>query len=702
MKRNSFLFSMLLLCTFQLSAQLQASWEGKAGSAIQWNAFSPDGNLICGTEGGKTVALQPQTGEIIWEKSYEKGVFSVLPNTSYIYWQNSDNDLFVVDPVNGKSVCDSKKLGVSDLESFYPVREGNGLVLYTRMNDLEQVWMVNLADGALRWKREFDFSKKLKTPKIGGLSLDVKMAEDTTKMQLHCAPIGDGSGGVFISFHQRIMNLSSSGETNWDIEFPSQFGNQKGFFKASGVDFHNIIPDQSGEFLYVFSGAYMSCHRRSNGEMAWENPVKVYAPVKNIIYEKEQMTLVPAPKTATQKAYINCVDYETGATKFGDKELQVKGGFVQSAFCSKGIVFITKALVNDTHFFNIINQETGEFELDKPLKIFEGPYQIAEVNGGILFSSEHGVNLYDFKTREMVIDKQLKVSGDDKLCRLDVEGKSYLYSSSKNNIFILDHSDLSVSKFNKEELALKGGDKAEGFTRFQDGLVLHSAQNIIKFDWNGNLMFHKYYKAPGAGGWQIVKASLGAIGGLAQMAAAAATSVAVTELDNQMDQGLAAMNEEAATQLTEGEMTAEEYAQYTSDSKELSESMDALREETNEQMAECAAMGFTNTLAASVEIARVAGRFKNSKATKNYVVLMTDDKEQGGIGLAVVSKIDGEIKLFIPMKQSRTGTSYSIDPATNYLYWIPTIDSNVKSKKYPNIDAMQQAGTVIAYNMNKL
>ena len=129
------------------------------------------------------------------------------------------------------TVCDSKKLGAEAIESFYPVREGNGLILYTKLSDLEQVWMVNLKDGSLRWKREFDFSKKINTPSIAGFSLDVKMAEDTTKMQLHCAPIGDGNGGVFISFHDRIMNLSSAGDTNWDIEFPSQFGDQKGFFK---------------------------------------------------------------------------------------------------------------------------------------------------------------------------------------------------------------------------------------------------------------------------------------------------------------------------------------------------------------------------------------------------------------------------------------------------------------------------------------
>lgn len=697
MKKILLCLTFIVCCGLFVEAQMQEKWKAEAGSAIKWNKFSPDGSLICGTTGGKTVAMDASTGNKIWEKSFEYGAFSILPNTSYVYWENENSGIKILDPINGNIVCDSKALGVSDINSYYPVRSGNGFLLYTKMGDKEQFWMVNLNDGSLRWKREFDFAKK---KSIAGISIE--MAEDASKMVLHCDPIGDGKGGVFVAFHDRIMNIDKDGNTVWDIEYPSQFGDQKGFFKSSGVDFHNIIPDQTGKFLYVFSGAYMSCHRRTDGGLAWTKPVKVFAPVENIIFEKEGMTLIPKPKTAMQKAYINSIDYATGTPKFGEKSLRVKGGFVQSSFCSKGMVFITKSFMNNSYFFNIIDTKSGKFELEKPLKIFEGPYKISEVKGGILITSEHGANLYNYQTKKMSIDNQLKVGKGAKLCRFDRKGLSYLYSSTKGNVFTLNHFNLKVKQLNKEKIELKGGDSADGITEFEDGFVIYSAQNIVKLDWDGNIKFQKYYKAPGAGTKAILKASFSMLGGLAQMAASAAVATSYDAAATSAQNGMKAMDQQADEMVASGEMTAADYATWKRDSKEMNQLLDESKDEVNKEMANVAAMGFVNSLEAGVEIGRVSKRFKNSKATKKYVVLMTNNKEQGGVGLAIVSKIDGEIKGFIPMKQSRTGTSYNIDPATNYLYWMPTMDSNVKSKRYPNIDIMQKSGTVLSYDLNAL
>jgi outer membrane protein assembly factor BamB len=690
----------MVLFAFYLSshAQMESIWEAKSGSKIYWNEFAPCGHLIVGTKDDATIAFDQKTGEQIWKKSFNYGKFDILPNTPFIYYDTEEAGLIVIDPSDGKILCNSTSLGMEHIEAFYPVRAGNNFLVYTQMDDREQFWMISLSTGKLLWKQDLDLDKD--TEIAGGF---ITIEEDPEAKGLMCNPVGDNKGGVFVAVHDRIIYFNKQGEINWDIEYPSMFGDQEGFFKAATVQYSNIFPDMKGENIYVFSGGYMTCHKAIDGSLSWEKPVKVTGPVKNLIFDKKGMILLPASdNNAMKKHKFNLIDYKTGEKLWGEEGTEFKGGYIQSQYCSKGIVLITKAYMNESYFFNIININDGSMLLNKSEKIFPGPYSFEEVNGGILISSAKGANIFNYDSQEFIINKELKTGGEDFLLKADKESKVYFYTSAKNTIIEFDKTSLQAKEFNKDKIKFESKDLAKGLDIFEDGIVLFSDQNLIKYDWEGNTIYQKYYKAPGQGWLNVTGNVLGAtfkvLGGLAQVATSMATVAMVENMDQAAREGMHDLDK-----------TYEEYygvdqdlVDYRKDVAEYEQNMDQAKQQMNADMQEMAAMGVLNAMDIGDNINAIKGRFKNSKATKNYLVLMTKDKERG-TGLAIVSKIDGEIKGFIPMSFSKENPSYTIDPFTNILFWMPNLDNGTNTfGKYNNIKDLENSGAIISYDLNQL
>lgn len=699
MKRKMLFIVALIMINTSMFAQMQNTWESKANSKIQWNKFAPNGNFICGTENGETMAFNPNNGDIIWKKSYDYGNFEILNNTPYIFFDSPEAGLLVIDPEDGKEVCNSELLGMKKIEAFYPIRAGNNFLVYTQMDDQEQFWMISLTTGKLLWKQDLNLDKDIKI--AGGL---INIEEEDEKKGLMCDPVGDSKGGVYTAVHDRLIYFNKSGDIVWNIAYPSMFGDQEGFFKAATVSYSNIFPDLNGENLYVFSGGYMSSFKVSTGELSWDKAVKVSGPVKNLIFDKEGMILIPASdNNAMKKHKLQLVDYNTGATKWGENGIEFKGGFIQSRFCKEGIAFITKSYMAETYYLNIINQEEGSLALKKSLKIFSGPYEFEEVEGGLLISSTHGANIYNYETKKLVINKELKTGKGDFLLKAKHKDQVYFYSSAKKYIIQFNTKTLEAKQFNIDKIKLSGGDDAKGLNSFENGLVLYSDQNLLKLDWEGKTAYKKYYAAPGAGflnvAGNVLGATLKVMGGLAQVAASQAIAASVESYDQNMRQGMEALDK--AYVETNGHTA--ELAEYRKDVADYKEGMDEVKQEMNADMQEMAAMGVLNAVDIGDNIKAISKRFKNSKATKNYVLLMTKDKERGGTGLAVVSKIDGEIKGFIPMKFSKENPSYTIDPFTNILFWMPNLDNGTNTfGKYNDIKAMEKNGTILSFDLNKL
>ncbi len=682
-------------------SQMNEEWEAKTGARITWNEFAPDGTLIVGTEDKTTVAIDAESGKILWKKNFNYGKFKILPNTPYIYfeWSPSDVELYVMNPTTGKVLCDANDIGMENIEAFYPVRAGNNLLIYTQMNDREQFWMIGLDSGRLLWKKDMDLDKDKEI--AGGM---ITLEEDEEKKGLMCDPIGDGKGGVFVAVHQRLMHLDKNGKVTWDIEYPSQFGDQDGFFKAVTVEHSRIFPSQDNKNLYVFSGPYMTCHSMSDGSQVWEKPAKVSGPVTNLIFEEKGIVIIPADnQNVFSPNKMNMVDYETGETFWGDG-IKFKGGFVQSAFCKEGIVFVTKAHMADKYFFNIVNPISGITELEKAEKLFPCPYQFEEVNGGLLISSKKGANIYKYDSKEFVVDKELKTGKNDRITKLNAGNKVYFYNSKKSNIYEFDKTSLTAKEFTKDKIKLKGSEEVKGMNMYKDGILLYSKQDLIKFDWDGNVLFEKTYKAPGQG-WlnitgEVLGATFKALGSLATVAGAELTSDMVENADQFNRDMMHAMGDAYSQS---NQMDPQKLKEYNQSVSEYEQNMDMAKAELNKEMNQMSNLGVANLSSIEGNINAISKRFSNSKATKNYLIVMTKLKKEG-VGLAVVSKIDGEVKGFIPMKFNKENPCYTVDPFTNKLFWIPSLDNtsmNILGKKR-DTRALMKSGTVFCYDLNKL
>ena len=698
--RKNLILMLGIIMPAMLFCQMNEKWESKTGARITWNEFAPDGTLVTGTDDNTTVAMDAENGNVLWKKDFNYGKFKVLSNTPYVYFEHSpsETELFVINPANGEILCDPRSLGMEEIQAFYPIRAGNNLLVYTQMNDKEQFWMIGLNSGKLLWKQDLDLDKDVE---IGGGLISIEEKEENKGLM--CDPIGDGKGGVFVAVHERLMHIDKNGKVNWNIEYPSQFGDQKGFFKAVTVDHSRIFPSKDAEKIYVFSGPYMTCHSATSGAQVWSKPVKVSGPVTSLIFQEDGIVLIPADnENMFSSNKMNMIDPETGKTYWGEG-IEYKGGYYQSSFCKKGIVFITKAGMADKYFFNIVDPESGEFELRKPEKLFAGPYQFEEVNGGLMITSRNGANIYKYDSKEFVVDKELKLGFNDQLIKLNAGKKAYFYNSGKRNIYEFDKSRLTAKEFTHDKIKLDGGDEAKGMDLYHDGIVLYSDQNVMKLDKEGNVIFEKYYRAPGESGFniagQVLGATFKALGSLATVAGAAVSAEMVEQADQFNREMMHGMGNAYAQS---SQMDPQKLKEWNEATENYEKGMDVAKAEYNKEMNQMAAMGLANLSSISKNVDAIAKRFKNSKATKNYLIINTKTKEDG-VGLAIVSKLDGEIKGFIPTDFNRKNPCYTVDPFTNHLFWMPNLDNksiNIFGKKR-DTRALMESGTVFCYDLNQ-
>jgi hypothetical protein len=66
----------------------------------------------------------------------------------------------------------------------------------------------------------------------------------------------------------------------------------------------------------------------------------------------------------------------------------------------------------------------------------------------------------------------------------------------------VDKSDGQVSDFSQEELRFEGKESPSNLEILEDGIFIHSDQNVAKFNFDGSLVYQEYYAAPKEAGWK--------------------------------------------------------------------------------------------------------------------------------------------------------------------------------------------------------
>ena len=269
---------------------------------------------------------------------------------------------------------------------------------------------------------------------------------------------------------------------------------------------------------------------------------------------------------------------------------------------------------------------------------------------GLLVITTREVNILDINTGSLLWENSIEsgssITGDKvrPFPTGDAGAKLYVYSPKEAAVFEVDKATGTNRKLTSTKIEFEGKEMPRLIDVVEDGLVLSSEQNIMKIGMDGSVKFKKYYPAPREPA--LVRALLAA-----QAVRAAYIGAAASQYSAAFAQ--------ASTQTTD------------KGSKEF-------HQEMAKGFGELSEAGFAYS---SKAMNQANARYKASRSTPGYVIMMTT-QEKKGFQLVRVSKTNGEIANAIDIKNDKE-PEYDVDEIFGQVYYRPNLVEVVCYKLQP-------------------
>ena len=268
---------------------------------------------------------------------------------------------------------------------------------------------------------------------------------------------------------------------------------------------------------------------------------------------------------------------------------------------------------------NYLDTENGLFTFDKTIKVKGHVGYTLTTKHGILYATEEEMNIVNIETGDLLWEKDLKTHYK-------------LVNQNGNHLYTYDYKSGAVASVNldsgaidmaaTEPVKFNENESPNTLELREKGILLSSDQNFAMYDYNGTLLFQKYYASPREEGWKRALLFAGTIYAGYVSAVSTMTSGVLQEAGAQYGMDTA-----------EGQAFAELGAAY------------------NE-------MGRSAGSAAGMAFNAANKRFKATKEARNYCMVLT--KGENGIELLKINKDTGESESSIPLGKNRK-PNYAID-----------------------------------------
>lgn len=654
----AFLFCAGLTCYGQ--KKLEPAWRTKFTNPITWQRVHSLGYIIAETNDALQ-AIDPHTGKKIWENVSFGGLnpdqYEEVSGTQFLTI-NYGVDQFplqaIVDVVTGNVLFDSKRESISVISKHILKESGKLLVVGVKKEGklVASLLMYDIESGKQLWANDDLFVSS----GGGGKGLLGKLqafSETVGNIQsLTAEPYELDADRMIITHPNFVINLkSSTGEVIWknSIE-PSKkaqiifspykknivfVGTEIESESGSGFTVSNSSSANSAEPKKFIYNLYYGFDIQS-GDPIWKKPAKESDGLNQIIANEKGLIICPF---STQKPTINLVDYASGETVWGKKGKGIKTeGSVVSYIPTKYGILITTGFDNafnnkgEEYYLNVLDPITGTLKYDKSIKLKGDLVRSEVVPKGLLFATTREVNILSIESGDLVWPKSIEAggSGDRKFPVGGDDNNWYLYSPKEEGLFVIQKDKGEARKITPVKVEFEGGESPSSIDVFEDGIVVSSEQNIMKFNLDGSLKYAKYYPAPRLPGLmralraaEAVRAAY--IGAAASMASAAFASAA----DQATDPGAKAL----------GQGVSNAYGQ----------------------------LGNAGFAYSKNAMSQARARFKASVTTPSFVMMMTQDRDKKN-NLIQVSKNTGEIVNRININNDKD-PEYEVDQIFNYVYY---------------------------------
>jgi len=420
------------------------------------------------------------------------------------------------------------------------------------------------------------------------------------------------SDGMILPTAKNLKKIDiTNGNVIWDIKVD---------------DISRMVVDQTETEIYglegVNGGKNTKIHKIDvNGKLLWEDPYKVKGSIVNFEILPQGLAIVSnvdnsgksglgkltSSRSESKIAFLSASNGED----LWEKAPKTKGYVQHFYIMDDGILFgIWEGGINKISY-------EGKTLFKKPLKTGENILTMANTPQGLIYITSEDANIVNLDTGDQVWKKPLKYKRADAVSSTyDAKNDRYLISADEK-LFAIDANSgesslLTESKFD-------GKEDPTGVEIRDGGILLTSSQNMMMLDWNANVNWHEYRRAPG-------KSAFGAI----MMGALAVASAAV-----------------ATAAYAEANANRNQLGYYTAKGEASADFGDAM------------------SMATGASIAEMLRRFKSTSATENARFVLT--KLDEGVGLVKLNKDSGTMEKEIILQDKKP--EYQVDDFGGVLYY---------------------------------
>ncbi|HAT67471.1 MAG TPA: hypothetical protein DCS66_23220 [Flavobacteriaceae bacterium] len=413
---------------------------------------------------------------------------------------------------------------------------------------------------------------------------------------------------MLIPTSQGIIAKTLTGETLWEN-------------KIKNVNW--MTADASEKEIYAFesntSGSSMEIYKvGADGAELWKDAAKVKGQVVNFEILPQGLAVVSNKSSggsnsvfaAKDESEIGFLSAQTGEDLW-DKAPKTKGYVQHFYIMDDGILFgIQQGGINKISF-------DGKTLFKKPLKTGENIMVMAHTPQGLIYITSEDANIVNLETGDQVWKKPLKYKRATSVSStFDKSNNRYLISAD-DEIMAVDPTTGDVSAFANTDFDEK--EQPSSIQMRNGGVYLGSDQNMTLIDFNGNEVYHQYYKSPSKSTFAKI------VGGVI---AVASTTMAVS----------------AAAAAGANRNSLGDYNEYGREYDRQSKMFSAIGSASFEFMSQ---------------------RFKATAATENAQFILT--KLDDGVGLVKVNKDSGKTEKEIILKDKKP--EYEVDDFGGVLYY---------------------------------
>ena len=622
--------------TFSGFSQVEVKWTKELPADILWQEVTALGNLIVSSQ-NQLVGIDTETGETRWSRHEHAGLsrsaFNELPNSPF-FTVAADNSIHLIDQLSGDEVFNSSRAGIKTIKDYFLLYNSDALLVAGEDNDGEPLMVsVKMSEGSVTWTMEEKFGRIIAAVELESDELLIVTLFNNYKLNasngnIIWKEVNSAESAQVEQLGALGALLKSAAETaSNDMEIDLRYYQPPGsevFYLGSEQESQSSMTSSGGEPIVNYTNVYnaFSIH---DGSMVWEKPLEVKGRLSQVAFLDNGILVLPDDGNRTK---INLYDYQTHTGTWGKKGrgIGLKGGIYDYLLAEDGILLVSQTASNN--YLNYLDHRSGTITFEKPVKVEGMVVGIVPLSGGILYITTESMNILDFVSGTLKWNKSIKTSPE---LTAEFDGKIYALDSKTRTIKVVDMKSEKVSELSATELKFEGKEVPRKLEVLDDGIFIHSDQNVAKFSFDGTLLFQAYYPAPREPGWKRALLYAEAVRGAYIGASSYYISGAMAAVENDVRQ------EDAVA----GEM--------------VSQIGDAYGE-----------LGAQASSYASNAFRQANARLKATMSAREFMLIMS--KQDKDIQLLKVSKSTGQVDGRIDLGKDREPI-YAVDDVTGQVYY---------------------------------